>query len=96
MSNKKKQPADIWPINTAMMDELVLCTVRYYLGRGSIAALSFPQDELPKLLVMCSASRQETILDNIREYVQRVDKGFEREVFKGDANYWRSFLESHK
>lgn len=94
-SKQKKEEVGIWPITTATMDELVLCTVRYYLGRGSIAALSFPEVTLPKLFVECSPATQQFIIRDINKYIEDVGKGIAKEVFKGDTRYWKQFVEKH-
>jgi hypothetical protein len=83
-------------ISESLLDELVLCTVRYYLGRGSIAALHFPQYELPGLFDQCGEPMQSIILRDIREFIERVEVGHEHETFKGDIEYWRGFLNKHK
>jgi hypothetical protein len=83
-------------ISESMLDELVICTVRYYLGRGSIAALHFPQYELQGLFGQCGETMQAIILRDIHEFIERVEAGHERETFAGDIEYWRGFLNKHR
>jgi hypothetical protein len=79
-------------IRPDQLDELMICTVRYYLGRGSIAALTFPEMNLPNLFPHCSEQARFVMLRDIKEHADRVDAGHEREVFKGDIDYWKQFL----
>lgn len=80
-------------VTVGQLDELLICTVRYYLGRGSIAALTFPDANLSALLGFCSDLAQGVILRDITGHAKAVDEGREREVFKGDIDYWKKFLE---